>query len=304
MEKERKLSSVEMEYLSEGLPVVNPETFETKNGNLYLKEPGVAVISVPHVDLRGLKGFFESFPEELGFLDYLNDPTPLAPAETLCKFAGQNCYLSFGPNRSMNEQAAKYFKNINESGHGSVLEHANITMLWWGISRSLTHELIRHRAGFGFSQVSQRYVGGRTLRFVERPEYANDEYLHQLFEERIDKTQKEYEMLTEYLLRKQSEGEEILGAERKTDLRKKVRQAARSVLPNETEAPVVITANIRAWRHFLNMRGSEHAEVEIRRTAVEAYRCLYKLAPLLFADFEMVHLSDGTHGLKTEYPKV
>lgn len=304
MEKEKRLLSVESEAEKNGLPVVNPEVYETPEGIAYLREPGVAVISVPQVDLRGIQGFLDGFADELGFSDYLKDPTPLQPAESLCKLAGQLCYMSFGPNRTVNEMANQYFQNIKESGHGSVMEHANVTMLWWGVSRSLTHELVRHRAGYGFSQVSQRYVGGKTLRFVERPEYANDEYLHEMFESRVERTQSEYEQMTEYLLAKQKRGEEILSAERKTDLRKKVRQAARSILPNETEAPIVVTANIRAWRHFLNMRASEHAEVEIRRVAFEAYRCLYQISPLLFGDFETVHLSDGTHGLKTPYPKV
>ncbi|EKD52601.1 MAG: hypothetical protein ACD_61C00295G0002 [uncultured bacterium] len=296
--------NIEIKTPEDYLPVVNPEVFETKKGLVYLQSPGVAVISVPRVDLRGIQGFLDGFPEELEFGDFLKDPTPLPSAETLCKFAGQLCYESFGPNRTVNEYAVKYFENIMESGHGSVLEHANVTMLWWGISRSLTHELVRHRAGFGFSQVSQRYVGGKTLRFVERPEYAGDPYLHKLFEDRIDRTALEYEALTDYLVNKQKGGTEILSAESKTDLRKKVRQAARSLLPNETEAPIVVTANIRAWRHFLNMRCSEHAETEIRRAAFETYRCLYRLAPIIFGDFEVVHLPDGTHGLTTLFPKV
>lgn len=284
-------------------PKVVPEVLETEKGIRFLQSPGVAVVSIPFVELGGIKGFLDGFPVDLGFADYLNDPVLLTPAETLCKAAGQLCYLSFGK-RTMNSDAETYFKNIKESGHGSVLEHANFSMLWWGISRSLTHELVRHRAGFGFSQVSQRYVGGKTLRFVERPEFCEDEYLHHRFQKRIERTSLEYEELTEYLLQKQSEGNNILSAERKTDLRKKVRQAARALLPNETEAAVMVTANVRAWRHFFNMRVSEHAEVEIRRVGFEAFRCLYSLAPLLFSDFEMVHLSDGTHSLKTPFPKV
>jgi thymidylate synthase (FAD) len=295
---------IESDIKKDSLPFINPETFETKTGLVYLREPGVAVVSVPNVNLTGMQGFLDGFPPELGFSDYLKDPTPLLPSESLCKTAGQLCYLSFGPNRTVNELANQYFQNVKESGHGSVLEHANVSVLMWGISRSMTHELVRHRAGFGFSQVSQRYVGGRTLRFVERPEYADDEFLHGLFEDRIERTQREYEGITDYLLQKQKDGSEILSAERKTDLRKKVRQAARSILPNETEAPILVTGNLRAWRHFLNMRGSEHAEVEIRRVAFETYRCLYQVAPVLFGDFEVTQFSDGTHGLKTPFPKV
>lgn len=285
-------------------PSINPDVNISHGGARFLKSPGVAVIGAPMVNISGLKGFFDGFPEELEFSDYLKDPVFLTPSETLCKTAGQICYLSFGPTRTKNEEAAKYFDNIKSSGHGSVLEHANVSVLWWGISRSLTHELVRHRAGFGFSQVSQRYVGGKTLRFVERPEFQEDEYLHRLFISRIERTAKEYEDLTEYLLEKQKSGNEILSAERKTDLRKKVRQTARALLPNETEAPVVITANLRAWRHFFNMRVSEHAETEIRRTGFETFRCLFPLAPAIFNDFEMIHLGDGTHALKTPYPKV
>ena len=285
-------------------PTVAPDVFETKKGIRFLQSPGVAVMAVPQVNLYGMRGFLSGFSDELGFRDYLNDPISLTPAETLCKMAGQLCYFSFGPGRSTNVDAGRYFRSIMESGHGSVLEHASFTVLWWGVSRSLTHELVRHRAGFGFSQVSQRYVGEKTLRFVERPEYVDDLFLHERFMRWIENINDEYEFRTEYLISRQREGTEILSAERKTDLRKKVRQAARSVLSNETEAPIVVTANVRAWRHFFNMRVSEHAEVEIRRVGFETFRCLSVLAPLLFGDFETVHFSDGTHGLKTAYPKV
>lgn len=287
-----------------GFPCVNPEVFVTENGVSYLQSPGVATINVPNVNLRGMIGFLKGFPDELGFEDYLNDPVILTPPETLCKTAGQICYMSFDSARTTNDNAEKYFENIKSSSHGSVLEHASVSFLWWGISRSLTHELVRHRAGFGFSQVSQRYVGGKTLRFVERPEYAGDPFMHERFMRGIESSRDEYEFRTEYLLAKQKEGVEILSAESKTDLRKKVRQVARSVLPNETEAPIVVTANLRAWRHFCNMRVSEHAEVEIRRAGFETFRCLQALAPLLFNDFEIVKLSDGTKGLSTPYPKV
>jgi thymidylate synthase (FAD) len=285
-------------------PYVTPDVFETDSGVRFLQSPGVAVISVPDVCLEGVGQFLSGFPDDLGFSDYLLDPTVLSSSESLCKFAGQLCYLSFGPQRTYNENADKYFKNIKMSSHGSVLEHANISMLWWGISRTLTHELVRHRAGYGFSQVSQRYVGGKTIRFVERVEFQDNDLLHQWFLRRIERSYREYIELTEYLVSLQKEGESSLSAERKTDLRKKVRQASRALLPNETEAPILVTANVRAWRHFLNMRVSEHAEVEIRRVGYEAYRCLYSLTPLLFDDFEVVDLIDGTKGLKTEYPKV
>jgi thymidylate synthase (FAD) len=76
--------------------------------------------------------------------------------------------------------------------------------------------------------------------------------------------------------------------------RKQARQAARAVLPNATETRIVVTGNYRAWRHFIAMRASEHADVEIRRLAIECLRQLNDLAPQVFSDFEIATLADGT----------
>ena len=287
-----------------GFPLVPSPAFTTPAGTPYLRVPGVALLSKPNVNVANLADFLGGFAPELHFMQYLDDPTPLAPAAQLCKTAGQLCYASFAPKRTLNADAARYFGNIMDSGHGSVLEHANFSFVFYGISRSVTHELVRHRAGFGFSQVSQRYVSGRVLRFVERSEYQNDTLLHQAFEKRIDGAAADYEQVAERLLAQQRAGDELLSGEAKTDLRKKVQQAARSVLPNETEAPIVVTGNVRAWRHFLEMRASPHAETEIRALAFRTYLCLLAVEPLLFGDYRAVRLPDGTNAVKTDYAKV
>ena len=262
------------------------------------------MLAKPSVNIANLGDFLDGFAPELQFAQYLDDPTALPPAAQLCKTAGQVCYMSFAPKRTYNADAARYFRNIMESGHGSVLEHANFTFLFFGISRSVTHELVRHRAGMAFSQVSQRYVSGRVLRFVERPEYAGDEALHGAFERRIDLAAQEYEEIAQRLLAQQKSGSELLSADAKTDLRKKVQQAARSVLPNETEAPIVVTGNVRAWRHFLEMRANPHAEIEIRALAFRAYQCLVAVEPLLFGDYRAISLPDGTQSVETDFRKV
>src|SRR5947209_9432739 len=128
--------------------------------------------------MGGVAGFLEGFDPSLQFSEYPNDPTKLPDGAQLCKVAGQVCYMSFGSKRTFNEQAERYFNNLKSSGHGSVFEHASFSLLLYGISRSVTHEMVRHRAGLGFSQLSQRYVSGRMLRFVERPEYQADDALH------------------------------------------------------------------------------------------------------------------------------
>lgn len=168
-------------------PAIHAPVFRTQAGTPYLRAPGVVMIAGTQVNFAEVKSFLDGFDAELGFASYLDDPTALPPAEALCKLAGQICYMSLGQGRTTNDKAARYFDNIVSSGHGSVLEHAVATFLFYGISRSLTHELVRHRAGFGFSQVSQRYVSGKVLRFVERPEFAGSHRLHASFEERIDK---------------------------------------------------------------------------------------------------------------------
>jgi len=279
---------------------MKPTIYTTRQGTRYLKEPGVVLIAKPAVDLSGMHEFLQDF----GFEDYLNDPTELSSGAQLCKVAGQLCYLSFGEKRTWNDQAEKYFDNVKAQAHGSILEHANYSFLLYGISRSLTHELVRHRSGFSYSQVSQRYVSGNTLRFVERPEWQNDEHLHLRFEDRIDRAAQDYSELTDILFHDQSEGNALLSGEKRTDLKKKVRQSARSVLPNETEAPIVITGNIRAWRHFVEMRASEHAEIEIRRLAVEVFRVLREAEPILFGDYTLEQLGDGTQAVSTPYRKV
>jgi thymidylate synthase (FAD) len=270
----------------------------------YLKKPGVVMISIPSPQLEGVQQFLDGFDPDLGFSDYLDDDLSLEEGEELTKFAGQLCYMSFGPKRTKNADAKRYFDNIKASSHGSVCEHANYSFLLYGISRSVTHEIVRHRAGFAFSQLSQRYVSGASLRFVERPEYANDEFLHTSFLERITEAALQYRSLADYLHQQQKAGAEILSAEAKTDLRKKVQQASRSVLPNETEAPMVMTGNVRAWRHFIEMRASEHAEIEIRELALRIFLCLYVQEPLLFGDYEVKKLNDGTYSVDTEYRKV
>ncbi len=304
VERDLKLGGYTIETKEGYLPVIDSEVFYTEKKTPYFKRAGLALLSVPWVDLRGMAGFLKSFPEDFKFINYLEDTTPLPSAETLCKAAGQLCYLSFGPNRTLNDQAIKYFENAKNSGHGSILEHANFTFLIYGVNRAFTHELVRHRAGMAYSQVSQRYVSGETLRFVEGEVYQNDEILHRMFENWIDLVAGEYKKRAQRLLELQKEGLSLLAGGSKVDLRKKIQQEARDCLPNETEAPIIVSGNARAWRHIINMRASEHSALMIRKVAFNIWRCLVTVSPILFGDFEPVHMPDGTHTLKTPYPKV
>lgn len=287
-------------------PEIIAYTSRTKNNTPYLTEPGVALLTKPHTHVGNSSEFLNGYDPQLEFYRYLGDnPDRLDDGARICKFAGQLCYMSFGPKRTWNSDGRKYFDNILSSGHGSVMEHAYYGFLLYGISRSNTHELVRHRVGVGFSQVSQRYVNGNTLRFVERPEDAEDPELHTMFEDRIDAAALAYERKAQILLDRQGQDfAGILEAETRTEARKKVNQSARSLLPNETEAPIVMTANARTWRHIIEMRANQHAEVEIRELAFRIYLILSVIEPLLFGDYKTIVLPDGTNAVSTDYRKV
>jgi thymidylate synthase (FAD) len=217
-------------------------------------------------------------------------------AERLVETAGRVCYMSFARPRPGGNAA--YLRHILEAGHGSVLEHAVWSFLFVGVSRALTHELVRHRAGFGYSQLSQRYVDESVAEYVEPKVIAEDPELHQLWLETIARTHQAYVQLAEKLLEKFRDEPD------RTLRRKLARQAARSVLPNATETKIFVTANARAWRHFIEMRASRWADVEIRQLAVKVLRLLQQEAPHLFGDYELRALPDGTYEAITPYRKV
>jgi thymidylate synthase (FAD) len=83
--------------------------------------------------------------------------------------------------------------------------------------------------------------------------------------------------------------------------RKQARQAARSVLPNATETRIVVTGNYRAWRHFIAVRATEPADVEIRELAIACLRQLQHIAPNVFGDFVISTLADGTEVAASPY---
>ncbi|GMV96100.1 MAG: FAD-dependent thymidylate synthase [Phycisphaerae bacterium] len=216
--------------------------------------------------------------------------------EKLCEIAGRLCYMSFARPRPGGNRA--YLHHILEVGHGSVLEHAVYNLVITGVSRSFTHELVRHRAGFGYSQLSQRYVDESTADFVEPDCIADDPRLHAVWLEAVEKCHDAYCRLVEGLIGRFADVED------KTLRRKLARQAARSVLPNATETKIFVTANVRALRHFIEMRCNEYAEVEIRKVAAEVLRIMQRESPHLFGDYELYDLPDGTQAARTDYRKV
>jgi thymidylate synthase (FAD) len=191
----------------------------------YITKPTVYVLGRQVVAADELARFLD----DEGML--FSTDTSLA-AEVLAEVAGRTCYMSFGKGRKSNQE---YLENILSSKHGSVLEHAVWSLLITGVSRSLTHELVRHRAGFGYSQLSQRYVDEGDARYVVPPLYQENQELQQKWQQTIDLIRRAYtelaEATTQYVQQKHPE----MPAR---DRRKWARQAARSILPNACETKI------------------------------------------------------------------
>ena len=219
-------------------------------------------------------------------------------AEVLAETAGRTCYMSFGKGRKSNQE---YIENILASKHGSVLEHAVWNLLITGVSRALTHELVRHRAGFGYSQLSQRYVDESEARYVVPPLFQQDDALRARFEQAIKTVRQAYSELAEAAAGSVQQQHPDMAPR---DRRKWARQAARSILPNACETKIFVTGNSRAWRHFLELRGSPHADTEIRLLAVEVARILVKESPNIFRDIEIVDEPDGLPSVRVRHSKV
>lgn len=215
-------------------------------------------------------------------------------AEALVEFAGRACYESFDKPNPRTATNDAYLRHIMEVGHTALLEHATATLYIRGLSRSASHELVRHRH-FSFSQLSQRFVHTDEAEVVLPPLIARDPELRNLMMRAVDESRFVYQELLDAL-------EDRLADEPNALLRRKqARQAARSILPNATESRIVVTGNFRAWRHFIGARATEHADVEIRALAVACLRVLREQAPVLFSDFQISTLSDGSEMAVSPY---
>jgi thymidylate synthase (FAD) len=252
-----------------------------------VRDPKVYLVGRQSVDLGAIEAF-------LGDHGVTWQTDTEIGGEKLAEMAGRVCYMSYGKGRKTNRE---FIGHLVEVGHGSVLEHAVWSFLITGVSRSFTHELVRHRH-FSYSQLSQRYVNESDSNFIEPDVIAEDPELHAVWREAVDAARQAYDKLVEGLQKHYADMPEA------TLRRKMARQAARSVLPNATETKIFVTGNARALRHFIEMRGSEHADVEIRKVAVAMLQILQQESPNLFGDYRLETLADGTVVTRTEHPKV
>lgn len=252
----------------------------------------------------------------------VNTNERFSDAELLPEFAGRFCYRSWERGRPTEE----YNRNILEMEHGSVLEHSYVNFTITGVSRALTHELIRHRVGVAISQESQRYVDADDINFVLPPlmlhffgdsgaeveDWSNEnlraleayrstqELLNLSLKDALASGKLDIDFDIDALAISQEEKVK----KQFTRIKKRANEAARSLLPNAAETKLVWTANLRTLRHFIMLRGDDPADLEIRRLAVEVAKACKELAPTIFSDIEIIPGSFGVERVAGVYKKV
>ncbi|HEV3094370.1 MAG TPA: FAD-dependent thymidylate synthase [Solirubrobacteraceae bacterium] len=240
--------------------------------------PQVFLIARPSVDVAGMRAYLRAVGGESWLGDRLGEEAPAA--ELLVEFAGRACYRSWKPGLNPNvarvrSNRGEYFANILSSGHGSVLEHASWTFALRDVSRSFTHELVRHRAGSAFSQESLRYVRLADIGFRVPPA--------------LEPLRERVLSVVEQLEELQVSAAEQLGLDRDGvpfSVKKEVTSALRRLAPIGLSTDIVWTANARTLRHVIEMRTAESAEEEMRLVFDRVAQLMKAEAPLLFADFK------------------
>ncbi len=220
-------------------------------------------------------------------------------SEKLVELAARRCYKSFevglNPNvTKIREDSREYHENILKVGHGSVTEHANFTLAFEFVSRIVTHELVRHRAGCAYSQESRRFVRLTELGFWMPPEIEGNEKARSIFVEAVTKLEG-FQKDLESLFHDSFDGDFAT--------KKKLTSAFRRIAPEGLATGIVATFNARAFRHVAKMRTEGAAEVEIRVAIGKACDILFPRHPLLFQDFEKTTV-DGIAQWTPKYKKV
>ncbi|WP_157978310.1 MULTISPECIES: FAD-dependent thymidylate synthase [Nocardia] len=225
----------------------------------------MAVFVTPKVELVGSTLF-----EPPASVDYDLSIDAVNDGEELAQFAGRACYQSFHRPVPETATAAGYMDNILRKKDLSILEHAHASYYLTGISRSFSHEMVRHRH-ISPSQLSQRFVDDTNVRFVIPPLYQGDDAAIADLNDAADFALERYRRNVDRYLEK--------GV-----ARKQAREAAREFLPNMTETKMVLTGNYRAWLEFLTKRDTELADAQIHRIAEMIGAHLAEFAPNIFDD--------------------
>ncbi len=279
-----------------------------------LTGPSVIMIAKPQLLEAGIRQFAEE--RSLADIPKLYADTPIGrimehssayddekehdDGEMLVEFAGRQCYRSWRKGRETHD----YLENILETKHGSVLAHAHYSFAIFGISRAMSHELVRHAAGVDISQESQRFVDASEVDFVVPPAL-----LHVWDGDTTCDDAKRWHAarvaeVADYQITQErvAEQAEKMGLT-PTLARKRANEAARYSLPNAAETAGVWTFNIRALRHIINLRGDYSADLEIRRFAAILAAIMVETCPSTFPDVVVTTGDFDVEAVTVKYEK-
>ena len=210
--------------------------------------------------------------------------------ERLIAQAGKLCYSPVGVDEIMeeldDESVDKFVKMLMKLGHYSPLEHVSFTFAAEGVSRTLTHQLVRHRLA-SYSQQSQRYVKLDNFQYIIPPAIENNEKAKALFLEAMEADKESYLKITDELYKKYYD--ELIASgmsEKKAEsaAEKNAIEDARYVFPNACETKIVFTMNARTLLHFFEVRACNRAQWEIREMAIEMIKKVKAIYPSLFVN--------------------
>ena len=188
----------------------------------------------------------------------LDSTTSVAPTEKLIEYAGRLCYRSQGDGTP--KATARFIQKRVAQGHESIIEHSSASFEISGISRSCSHQLVRHRLA-SFSQESQRYVDMSNPEWVIPPDIVADPEALAIWEATLAQIEAAYQALRTRGIRKED---------------------ARFLLPNAAATRLVMTANFRELLHLFRIRISPAAQWEIRQVAIRMLEAVYEQAPNVF----------------------
>ena len=258
--------------------------------------PKVFILADTQVNAKGKQDFLNF----LGVPDWATDAQ--SGAEEVIEIAGKTCYMSFDTdlNKNLTRVGTRNNHDYIQDGliatkHGSVLEHGTVTFAILNVSRIVTHELVRHRQGAAYSQLSGRYVRLDEVVMADLPScISNDAFATQVMKDAVAATESYMQTLSKYF-----------DLDNSTDfgMKKEVTSAIRRIIGNGQANHIIATYNHRAIRHILEIRSSAHAEEEIRRMAELMFDAVVERYPAIYGDAK-ISMVKGIKEITFEHSKV
>lgn len=258
-----------------------------------LVRPTVFLVGETRVNAAGL----EAYLAHIGVAQWQTDAP--SDGERIAEVMGRLCYRSFEPGLNPNvtkvrEGNKAYLDNIIQVGHGSVLEHAMLNFIFADVSRVVTHELVRHRAGTAISQESLRFVRLDSLSAYAPVHIQENEAGMAIFTRTMAQLEAIQRELAEVY---------AINEESKFSVKKQLTSAFRRMAPMGVATTIGWSCNFRTLRHVIEHRTDPHAEEEIRFLFGEVFQLVKDRYPNAFGDY-VVEMVDGLPWVKTPHGKI